>query len=221
MKETPKQKSPAPVPVEPEASTKVGKTMPPPSLFGFTPDKQDKVSTAQTTESSSAATKQAGANPMLLAQAQATPVVDDNGQAWNHYFNGNSRAVDIGPNTINLLLNHEEFQRRHGRITGGLTTSLTGSFSVDMERAMFHVGSTNVDYRVAVNGDQCTVTYTLFVNDGFWDPDYVDEWAGRITRLPRWQPDGMGPNLERLGGKPYPYNPVTRSFTFRNPGYKK
>lgn len=185
--------------------------MAPPALFGASPTAKGGEGTANKQVENAAA-------PMLVAQA--TPVIDDNGQAWSHYFSGGGRAVDIGPNTINLLLTHEEFQRRHRRITGGQTTSLTGSFSVDMEDQMFHIGRTNVNYSVAVNGDQCTVTYTLFVNDGFWDPDYIDEYAGRITGLPRWQPDGMGPNLERLGGKPYPYNPVTRSITFRNPGYR-
>ncbi len=164
------------------------------------------------------------ANGQAMRIAQALPqtsVVDDNWQAWGHYFNGGGSTVDIGPNTTQMLIDHPEFQRRHGRITGGLTTALSGSFSVDMTGTMFHIGRTNINYNVQVNGDQCTVTYTLFVNDGFWDVDFVDEnTLGRLG-IGRYQPDGMGPNLERLGGKPYHYNTVTRSFNFRNPGYNR
>lgn len=213
MKVLPKQERNVPVSADAESSSQAGKTMPAPPLFA--PSKQAEVGAGAVQNQLS------GGQPTLLAQAaQTTPVVDDNGQALWHYFNGGGRSVDIGPNTIDLLLNHEEFQRRHGRITGGQTTALTGSFNVDMTGTMFHVGRTNVNYSVRVNGDQCTVTYTLFVNDGFWDPDYIDEFAGRVTGLARWQPDGMGPNLERLGGQPYHYNTATRSFTFRNPGYR-
>lgn len=189
--------------------------MSPPALFGADPTSKGGENAGNKQATPAGAPTMA---PMLMAQA--APVVDDNGQALWHYFNGGGRSVDLGPNTINLLLNHPDFQRRHARITGGLTTSLTGNFSVDMTGDMFHVGRTNVAYSVAVNGNQCTVTYTLFVNDGFWDPDYIDEFAGRITGIGRWQPDGMGPNLERLGGQPYYYNTTTRSFTFQNPGYR-
>jgi hypothetical protein len=117
------------------------------------------------------------------------------------------------------LINSKTFQAKHARITGGLTTSLTGNFSVDLTSEIFHIGRTNVEYSVQVNGTQCTVTYTLFVNDGFWDVDFIDEnTLGRLG-IGRYQPDGMGPNLERFGGSPYHYNTATRAFTFANPGY--
>ena len=134
-------------------------------------------------------------------------------------MNGRGASVDLGPNSISSLINSATFQQKHARITGGLTTSLTGNFSVDMTGTVFHIGRTNVNYSVQCSGDQCTVTYTLFVNDGFWDVDFVSEnTLGRLG-IGRFQPDGRGPNLERAGGTPYAYNTATRSYTFRNPGY--
>jgi hypothetical protein len=53
----------------------------------------------------------------------------------------------------------------------------------------------------------------MFVNDGYWDPNYIGEHLGTS------QPDGMGPNLETPGGHPYPFIPVTGTETFPNPGY--
>ncbi len=153
------------------------------------------------------------------APQQTTPVIETTRQAWGHYMNGGGTPVDIGPNTITSLLALEDFQRRHRRITGGLTSSLTGNFSVDMTGTVFHVGRTNIDYEVIVNGDKCTVNYTLFVNDGFWDVDFIDETILGGLGSPRHQADGMGPNLERFGGQPYRYNTARRSFTFDNPGY--
>lgn len=85
-----------------------------------------------------------------------------------------------------------------------------------MTEKMFHIGNTNVSYRVNSNGKASSVSYTLFVNDGFWDPDFIDEKTlGKIPIINSWTnstPDGMGPNLERFGGKPYHY--LTRKITF-------
>ena len=64
----------------------------------------------------------------------------------------------------------------------------------------------------------CTFRFCdyIFSRDGFWDPDFIDEKTlGRIPYINEWtktKPDGMGPNLERFGGKPYHYLP--RKFTF-------
>ncbi len=98
---------------------------------------------------------------------------------------------------------------------------MKGNFSVDMTKIIFHVGRTNVNYSINCTFEKCIVTYNLFANDGFWDVDFVDEkviggWFGIL----QFQPDGMGPNLERLGGKPYPYIPSTIIYSFPNPGYK-
>lgn len=42
---------------------------------------------------------------------------------------------------------------------------------------------------------------------GFWDPEFIDEKYARYSTNPNFITDGMGPNLERFGGKPYRYIP--------------
>lgn len=192
---------------------------PPPFQLKADPVASSNNGTAQLQENETEGAQSETDTAAVLADAQTTPVIETTGQAFSHYFNGNGASVDIGPNSIDTLLGTEDFLTRHNRITGGLTTSLSGNFSVDMTWEVFHIGRTNVDYNVVCNGDECTVTYTLFGGDGFWDPDFIDEnTLGRLG-LPWFQPDGPGPNLERFGGTPYHYNTATRSFTFTNPGY--
>ncbi len=192
----------------------MGKTMPPPQ-FAFQ-DAADRNGAVAQKKDAGVAQKQDAGGQCL---AETTSVIETTNQAWNHYMNGGGCAVDIGPDSIQALLDSETFQTKHQRITGGLTTSLTGNFSVDMTWKVFHIGRTNVDYSVQCNGDQCTVTYTLFVNDGFWDVDELDEAVLGGLGFDSYQPDGTGPNLERMGGTPYHYNTATRSYTFDNPGY--
>ncbi|MBK9448538.1 MAG: hypothetical protein IPN95_03840 [Bacteroidetes bacterium] len=191
-----------------------GKSMAPPQ-FAFQ-DQADRGAKVAQKKDAGVVQKQEAAGQCV---APATPVIETTNEAWSHYMNGCGSSVDIGPIAIQTLLDSEAFQAKHQRITGGLTTSLTGNFSVDMTWKVFHIGRTNVDYNVQCNGDQCTVTYTLFVNDGFWDVDYIDETVLGGLGFDAYQPDGMGPNLERFGGTPYRYNTATRSFTFQNPGY--
>ncbi len=145
--------------------------------------------------------------------------IETTAQATWHYFNGKGIAVSLGNDTINTLLNREDFLTRHNRIVSGKTTRLTGHFSVDMTSEVFHVGRTNVKYSISIIGDVCTVTYELFANDGFWDVDFVDEKTLGKMGFKKYQPDGPGPNLERMGGTPYAYVPVTVTSTFPNPGY--
>lgn len=145
--------------------------------------------------------------------------MENSGQALRRYLNGNGTPVRLGNKTIETLILSEGFQTRHQRIVTGKTTSLSGNFSVDLTGSIFHVGRTNVDYSINCASGDCTVTYDLFVRDGFWDPDYLDEnILGRLG-IPMFQPDGMGPNLERFGGTPYPYVPVKGTYDFPNPGY--
>ena len=74
---------------------------------------------------------------------------------------------------------------------------------------------TRFDYKITSNGTSNSVTFTLFANDGFWDPDFIDEKnLGEKFGIPFFQPDGMGPNLER-GGTPYPYKTRSRTFFFK------
>lgn len=158
--------------------------------------------------------KWAGYSP----QQQIT--VDNTREALDHYFHGNGEPVNIGSKTTFSLLTSPEFKYRESRIVSGQTTAMKGGFSVDMTRRVFHIGRTNVDYSISCGTQNCTVTFSLFVRDGFWDVDFIDENTLGKTGLKQYQPDGMGPNLERLGGHPHSYNSVIIKFSFMNPGYK-
>ena len=145
--------------------------------------------------------------------------IESSAQALRHYFNGNGASATLGNSTVNALILSDGFQMRHQRIISGKTTSLAGNFSVDLTRSIFHVGRTNIDYSINCESGDCTVTYDLFVRDGFWDVDFIDEnILGRLG-LPSFEPDGLGPNLERSGGTPYPYTPIRGTHIFPNPGY--
>ncbi len=153
--------------------------------------------------------------------AQGGGGIDNTTQAFDHYFFGKGVPVGLGPNTVNALLNNSGFTTRHNRIISGQTSLMKGNFSVDMTKNVFHVGKTNVNYSINCASGNCNVIYDLFVNDGFWDVDFLDEkviggWLG----IKKYQPDGLGPNLERFGGQPYPYIPSTVIYSFPNPGYK-
>lgn len=216
MKVDPVQKQSIAAPEQAAGAAPAGKSMAAPA-FSLTNESENANPVQK--KDAGVVQKQDAGGAVAAAPVAATPVIETTAQAWSHYMNGGGASVDIGPTSINSLINHPDFQRRHQRITGGLTTSLTGNFSVDMTSTIFHIGRTNVEYAVTCNGDQCTVNYRLFVNDGFWDVDFIDETVLGGLGFDSYQPDGMGPNLERFGGSPYHYNVATRSFTFRNPGY--
>lgn len=144
-------------------------------------------------------------------------------EALAHYYLGGGRPVRLGINTVKALIFSEGFQRRHLRIISGQTSALKGFFSVDLTGSVFHVGRTNVDYSINCTQERCIVVYDMFVRDGFWDPDYIDEYAGELLKkmglsIPILEPDGTGANLER-GGMPFEYKPIRGVYTFPNPGY--
>jgi RHS repeat-associated protein len=154
------------------------------------------------------------------SQSGGGKVIDNNRDAISHYFSGDGSPVKIGPNSVMAVLTSPDFQKKYNRIKDGKTTSLKGNFSVDLTSNVFHIGHTNVNYSINLktNGN-ITVKYDLFVDDGFWDVDFIDEGIGSWFGIKN-KPDGLGPNLERLGGTPYPYIPSTVIFNFPNPGYK-
>ncbi|MCZ8298559.1 MAG: RHS repeat-associated core domain-containing protein [Flavobacterium sp.] len=148
-------------------------------------------------------------------------VVNNTSEATDHYMNGNGQPADVGDQSTRELLSSTKFNEKHTKITTQKVQE-KGNFSVDLTDDTFHIGRTNIDYKVSGNGKSSSVTYTLFSGDGFWDPDFVDEkigsdWLG----LDRYKPDGIGPNLERLGGKPYPYKTRTRTYFFKPVEEKK
>jgi RHS repeat-associated protein len=141
-------------------------------------------------------------------------VVNNTKEATSHYLKGNGEAADVGNQSTRELLSSSKFNEKHTKITTQ-TVQADGNFSVDLTDETFHIGRTNVDYSVSGNGKSSSVTYTLFARDGFWDPDFIDEKAGMQ------KPDGLGPNLERFGGTPYPYKTRERTFFFKPVEEKK
>jgi len=141
-------------------------------------------------------------------------VVNNTKEATSHYLKGNGEPADVGDQSIRELLSSAKFQEKHTKITTQIVNP-DGNFSVDLTDETFHIGRTNVDYKVGGNGNSSSVNYTLFSGDGYWDPDFIDEKAGMQT------PDKMGPNLERFGGIPYPYKTRERTFFFKPVEEKK
>jgi len=132
--------------------------------------------------------------------------IDNTSSALNHYLFGDGSPAYIGDNTFNALINSEKFQTMHSSLILGTNKKREGTFSVDMTNIVFHIGRTNIDYKLELKNNQSKLTYNVFVNDGFWDPDLIDERYGKnFGNSSNFIPDGMGPNLERFGGRPYHY----------------
>jgi hypothetical protein len=145
-------------------------------------------------------------------------------EAVKHYFRGKGESVQLDKKLVQSLMNTEKFKEKHEKIISGKTEEDNGFFSVNMTKTKnaFFIGRTMVDYRVetSVDGRTSTVIYTLFVRDGFWDVDFIDEKIlGGILGMESQKPDGKGPNLERLGGTPYDFIPETIQITFPTPNY--
>jgi hypothetical protein len=178
-----------------------------------------------------------------IYDAPPPKIITNNKEAVLHYYNGNGEPVKIGENITNELLNTKDFQEQHNNIINGKAKSLNGNFGVNMEneKDAFFIGNTKVDYEVTSSEDNktCTVTYTIYTDDGFWDPDFVKEYLGekiafdininilsinymfkkniRFYYPEKSIPDGPGPNLE-LGGTPYHFIETIIKYTFENPG---
>ena len=156
-----------------------------------------------------------------IPYASPTPLpstINNDFEAMNVYFNGTGEPMSLSNELGNKVISTEQFQKRHQRILNGETTSLTGNITIDMtkEEDAFFIGRTRVDYDIKISSDKkrCTVTYTLFSNDGFGDP--ID--IGKDHNIGP-TPDGAGPKRELPGGHPYSFKTQTRSYEFDNPGY--
>ncbi len=160
-----------------------------------------------------------GADGVGEVDSAQNVTVDNTKQALDHYYNGNGAPVSLGPETVNSVLYSKEFKNAHNRIKSGQTPLMSGRFKVDLTASVFHVGRTNVQYSIMCAGANCTVNYSLFVDDGFWDANFMDENTIGRMGIEKFQPDGLGPNLELEGGTPYPYIPKNFTSTFENPGY--
>jgi YD repeat-containing protein len=158
-------------------------------------------------------------NLWVETKSESGTVVNNTKEATSHYFNGNGEAADVGDQSTNELLSSSKFQEKHEKITTQ-EVQAEGNFSVDLTSSTFHIGNTNVDYSVTINGNTSAVNYTLFSRDGFWDPNFVAEKTlGKVFN--KFKPDGMGPNLEQPGGTPYPYKTRERTFFFKPVEEKK
>jgi hypothetical protein len=139
-------------------------------------------------------------------------VIDDSNYAQAHYYCNNGKSVSLGKNTLNILKNSSEFKYVLNRLARGIAINTSSSFDVQMTTKIFHIGRTNVNYTTTCNDDTCVTKFTAFVNDGFWDPDFVLEHWPTSNVLP----DGLGPNLELPGGRPYSYLPSEFSYSYPN-----
>jgi hypothetical protein len=142
-------------------------------------------------------------------------IIDSTQDAVIHYYTGNGRTVELGPNTIDRIKKSKDVDKYRKKIEGGLTVGpASGSgLGVDMTyedtSVTFHLGSMVMSYKTTCDANNCTTTYTVD-DDGFVDPNSI----GYVLN----DDDSAGPNNE-LGGTPYDYEPVTWSETFPNPGY--
>ncbi|MGP1515950.1 MAG: RHS repeat-associated core domain-containing protein [Bacteroidales bacterium] len=149
-------------------------------------------------------------------------------EALYHYFRGNGKPMEIADNIVHSLLKTEKFKEKHNKIVSGQTFSAIGEFYIDMTNVeyAYFIGRTQVHYSVEnLDKNNYRVNYDLFVKDGFWDVDVLDEkvmW--KLIKDSRFKPDGPGPNLERLGGVPYEFKEKRISIDFKltdTPSYEK
>jgi len=153
-------------------------------------------------------------NLWIGTKSKNGPVVNNTVEATAHYYFGEGKSADVGDQSTKELLSSEMFLSKLNEITTEKVEPY-GQFSVDMTDKTFHIGRTKVNYKISGNGTSNSVTFTLFSNDGFWDPDFIDEkYLGKKLGIPKFQPDGKGPNLER-GGIPYQYKTRSRTFFFK------
>ena len=138
-------------------------------------------------------------------------VLNNTFQAWRHYKKGNGESALLGSKTVKQLIYSKDFQKWYNNILSN-TTKSSGSFSVDLKSKTFHIGKTMVSYSILEMDNYNSVTFQLFYNDGFWDPNFIKE--NPKSSNPQNIPDGVGPNLE-MGGTPYYYTKMTRKYFFK------
>ncbi len=165
-----------------------------------------------------------------IESAKHPTILKNTFDATAHYYFGQGKPIPLDEDLGDKLVETDEFKGRHNRIVNGKTTALSGNFGVDMTYVdpvnTFFIGDTRVDYCITISEDNsiCTVTYKLFVQDGFYDPNFIAEEFGNVARglmnlgITALNADREGKNLE-LGGTPYKFVPQVRVFKFNNPGY--
>ena len=118
-----------------------------------------------------------------------------------HYYAGKDKSVNIGNNsTIEAI---SLINQKHPNIM----YEKQGKGSINMTNKTFHIGRTNYSFIVEHKRNSLAIIYYLFIDDGFWDPNFVLEKASKNNN----KADALGPNLE-LGGRPYRYNTKIRTY---------
>ncbi|MGJ1269871.1 RHS repeat-associated core domain-containing protein, partial [Sphingobacterium spiritivorum] len=136
--------------------------------------------------------------------------INSDWQAVVHYYRGGGKPASIGKKSLKRVLLSPSFIQFHKLVSTGRFKAQSG---INFTKYQFHIGRTTIS--VFADPFKQTVTYTLFEGDGFWDPDFIDEYVNRdfVTIGPHLIPDGEGPNLERFG-TPYKYEATVITLPF-------
>lgn len=132
-------------------------------------------------------------------------------KAWKHYRKGHGEPALIGDRTVKQLFRSKEFNKRFNEILES-ENAKGDIFSIDMTYKTFHIGNTKVSYSIQEALNYNSVTFSLFFEDGFWDPNFILEKF--VSRKEENLPDASGPNLE-MGGTPYRYAEMKRTYFYR------
>ena len=140
-------------------------------------------------------------------------VIDNTRDALGHYLTGNGESVNIGDRTLAKLIKSREFRYNLNAIRDNTAKSEVPKFDVDMTFKTFHIGNTNVTYDRFRSGESNAVRFEIFTGDGFWDPNFIDEFIFKNSTS-KFVPDKTGPNFESFGGTPYYYIPRIRTYFY-------
>lgn len=129
-----------------------------------------------------------------------TESVNSTFDAFLHYYFGDGDPIQNGPIALMAFMQTPEFRSIITNIANGKTYGI-GDVNMTWIGGQFHIGHTQYSYQVI--GQQVVIGYPI--NDGFWDPNFVNENIYKLFGLDF--SDRKGPNLE-LGGTPYDYIPT-------------
>lgn len=129
-----------------------------------------------------------------------TESVNSTFDAFLHYYFGDGDPIQNGPIALMAFMQTPKFRSIITNIANGKTYGI-GDVNMTWIGGQFHIGHTQYSYQVI--GQQVVIGYPI--NDGFWDPNFVDEKIYKLFGLDF--SDRKGPNLE-LGGTPYDYIPT-------------
>lgn len=145
---------------------------------------------------------------MLSSINSDLPTVDGNISAMDHYYSGNSRPAQLGPNTIKALLNSKDYTRIQTRLVTGQAQVLNFTARVDLTfDGAFFVGRTPLTYSTSCNSSTCITSFSAFGGDSFSDPLDLG-----------FEPSMAGPGGAAVA-QPYNFIPVRFSIQYANPGY--